>query len=99
MSMNRKDLVAALATQSGLDSGQADAALRALTDVVTSAVARGEQVVIPGFLKIAKAERPARTGRHPQTGDPIEIAASTKVRVTPLKGLKDAVLAPAGAGS
>ena len=48
--------------------------------------------MISGFLKFARVDRPARMGRNPATGEAIKIKASRRVRVTPLKGFKDAVL-------
>jgi DNA-binding protein HU-beta len=90
--MNKKDLVAALADDSGTDKKAADAFLASFVDVVTTTVAKGEPIVISGFAKFARVERAARMGRNPQTGEPIKIAASRKVRITPLKAFKDAVL-------
>src|SRR5206468_233669 len=49
-------------------------------------------VLISGFAKFARVDRPARMGRNPQTGEAIRIKASRKARVTPLKMFKDAVL-------
>jgi DNA-binding protein HU-beta len=49
-------------------------------------------VAISGFAKFARVERAARMGRNPQTGEAIRIKASRRVRVTPLKAFKDAVL-------
>jgi DNA-binding protein HU-beta len=59
---------------------------------VTDTVASGEVVAISGFAKFARVDRPARMGRNPQTGEAIRIKASRRVRVTPLKAFKDAVL-------
>ena len=92
--MNRRELVNAVAAQSGLETKQVDAALRGFTDVVTAVVSKGEPVAISGFAKFAKVERAARMGRNPQTGEPVKIKASKKARITPLKGFKDAVLTP-----
>jgi DNA-binding protein HU-beta len=91
--MNKRDLIAALAEDTGTDKKTADAFLTSFVDVVTATVAKGEPIVISGFAKFARVERAARMGRNPQTGEPIKIAASRKVRVTPLKAFKDAVLA------
>lgn len=90
--MNKKDLVAAIAEESGTDKKAADAFLASFVEVVTTNISKGEPVVISGFAKFARVERAARMGRNPQTGEPIKIAASRKVRVTPLKAFKDAVL-------
>jgi len=90
--MNRRELVTAVAEKAGVDRKEVDAVLAAFVEVVTSTVAAGEPVSIPGFVKFARVDRPARTGRNPATGEPIQIAASRKARITPLKAFKDAVL-------
>ena len=54
-------------------------------------------MAITGFAKFAKVERPARMGRNPATGEAIQIKASKKARITPLKGFKDAVMTPSQA--
>jgi DNA-binding protein HU-beta len=74
------------------DAKEVDKVLSGFTEVVTSTVARGEQVAISGFAKFAKVERAARMGRNPATGEPIHIKASKKARITPLKAFKDAVM-------
>ena len=95
--MNRRDLVNAVAAQSGMESKQVDAVLRSFTDVVTAVVSKGEPVAISGFCKFSKVERAARMGRNPATGEPVKIKASKKARITPLKAFKDAVMAPSTA--
>jgi DNA-binding protein HU-beta len=90
--MNRRDLVNAIAEDLGTDRKSADSFLSSFVGVVTTNVSKGEPVMISGFAKFARVERAARMGRNPQTGEPIKIAASRKVRVTPLKAFKDAVL-------
>jgi nucleoid DNA-binding protein len=67
--------------------------LAAFTEITTETVAKGEPVVITGFVKFARVETKARMGRNPQTGAAIKIPARRKVRTTPLKAFKDAVLA------
>jgi DNA-binding protein HU-beta len=91
--MNRRDLVAALAERTDTDRRTADAALQAFVDTVTETVATGEPVMISGFAKFSRVDRPARMGRNPQTGEQIKIKASRRARITALKGFKDAVLA------
>jgi DNA-binding protein HU-beta len=90
--MNRRDLVQAVSTQSGVDRKEVDTVLRGFTDVVTTVVSKGEPVSISGFAKFVKVDRPARMGRNPQTQQPVRIKASKKARITPLKGFKDAVV-------
>lgn len=91
--MNRRDLVRAIAEHTGQTPREADLNLAAFTDVVTQIVASGEPVAISGFAKFAKVETKARMGRNPQTGEAIQIKAKKKVRITPLKSFKDAVMA------
>ena len=90
--MNRRELVLALSERTDTDRRSADEALTAFTDIITETVAKGEPVAISGFAKFARVDRPARMGRNPQTGEAIRIKASRRVRVTPLKAFKDAVL-------
>jgi DNA-binding protein HU-beta len=90
--VNRRDLVQAVATQSGVERREVDAVLKGFTDVVTAVVSKGEPVSISGFAKFVKVDRPARMGRNPQTQQPVRIKASKKARITPLKGFKDAVV-------
>jgi DNA-binding protein HU-beta len=90
--MNRRELVAELADRTETDKRTADGALQAFIDVVTERVAKGEPVAISGFCKFARVDRAARMGRNPQTGEPIQIKASRRARITPLKAFKDAVV-------
>ncbi len=75
--MNKSQLTDAVAEQAGLSKAQADAAIDAVLAAVTSAVASGDKVTLPGFGTFEARERSARTGRNPQTGAEIEIAATT----------------------
>src|SRR5437660_8351141 len=95
--MNRRDLVRAVAAETGQETKNIDSALRGFTGVVTAAVSKGEPVSISGFAKFAKVERAARMGRNPATGEQIRIKASKRARITALKGFKDAVLNPSRA--
>ena len=95
--MNRRELVNAVAAHTGQDSKQVDATMKGFQDVVTAVVSKGEPVAISGFAKFSKVERAARMGRNPATGEAIKIKASKKARITPLKGFKDSVMAPATA--
>ena len=66
--------------------------LTAFTDIVTETVSTGEPVALSGFCKFARRDSPARMGRNPATGETIRISARRRVRITPLKAFKDAVL-------
>ena len=90
--MNRRDLVQAVSSQTGVERKEVDSVLKGFTDVVTAVVSKGEAVSISGFAKFTKVDRPARMGRNPQTQQPVRIKASKKARITPLKGFKDAVV-------
>lgn len=90
--MNRRELVAAIAEQTGSDRKSADAFLSAFTSIVTETVAKGEPVAISGFAKFYRRESAARTGRNPATGEQIQIPAKKAAKITPLKAFKDAVL-------
>src|SRR5207247_8188266 len=81
----------------GQEAREVDNMLRGVTEVITGTVAKGEQVAISGFAKFAKVERQARMGRNPATGETIQIKASKKARITPLKAFKDAVMNPSQA--
>ncbi len=89
--MNRKDLVETIAQEAGLSAAQADAALTAFVAGVTDAVASGDRVAVAGFGTFEPRERSARTGRNPQTGQPIEIAASVAPAFKPATAFKQAV--------
>lgn len=91
--MNRKDLVETVAREADLSGAQADAAVGALLDGVVAAVAAGERVILPGFGTFESRQRSARTGRNPQTGETMEIAASVAPAFKPAAGFKQAVSA------
>jgi len=89
--MNKAELVSAIAERSGQSAAAVGSVLSAFEDVVTDTVAGGGKVQIPGFLSFERAERAARTGRNPATGQEIQIAASTVPKVKVGKSFKDAV--------
>lgn len=89
--MNRNELTAAIAERSGQTPAAVGAVLQALEAVVTDAVKGGDKVTLPGFLTFERAERAARTGRNPATGESIEIAAATVPKVKVGKAFKDAI--------
>ena len=90
--MNRKELVGAVATHTGMEPREVDKALKGMTEVIEAVAAKGEQVTISGFAKFARVDRPARIARNPATGAPVKVKASKKAKITPLKGFKDAVM-------
>lgn len=89
--MNKTELVAAIANDSGLTKVQAQKALDAAIDAISGAMATGDTVTLIGFGTFKVSERAERMGRNPQTGKEMKIAASKLPRFVPGKGLKDAV--------
>lgn len=78
--MNKGELVDAMAARSGLDKRSAEGALNAFVDSVIVATKGGDKVSVLGFGTFNPTQRAARTGRNPQTGAPVKIAASKGVR-------------------
>jgi DNA-binding protein HU-beta len=89
--MNKTELVNAIAKKTGQTATSVSETLSAFEAVVTTAVAAGDKVQLPGFLTFDRAERAARTGRNPATGLEISIPAATVPRVKAGKSFKDAV--------
>ena len=87
--MNRSELIEAVAERAGVGKSDVDAVLKGFQDVVSSTVAKGdEKITIPGFLSFEQGSRAARTGRNPQTGEAIEVAASKTVKISAGSKLK-----------
>ena len=89
--MNKTELVAAMADQTGLSKKDAEAALKAFTDVVAAELKKGEKIQLVGFGTFEVAERAAREGRNPLTGASMKIAASKAPKFKAGKALKDLV--------
>lgn len=89
--MNKTELIDAIASQADLPKAAAARALDAFIDSVTGALKAGDSVTLVGFGTFDVKERAARTGRNPQTGNPISIAAAKVPGFKAGKGLKDAV--------
>ncbi len=86
--MNRTELVDKVATATGLDKHQAEAAVKAVIDTVVAETRSGEKVSVFGFGTFTPTARAARTGRNPQTGAPVKIKASKSVRFAPAAAYK-----------
>ena len=89
--MNKIELVAAIAENAGITKKDAEGALKAFTDVVTAELKKGGKIQLVGFGTFEVSERAARTGRNPQTGKEMKIAASKAPKFKAGKALKDAV--------
>ncbi|MER7874856.1 HU family DNA-binding protein [Streptomyces solisilvae] len=85
----KRQLTAQIAVHAGLSKEQAAAALDAVVELITYHVERGSDVPLPGWGTFRRAERAARTGHNPATGEPVEIAASVTMRFKPSKALTE----------
>ena len=89
--MNKADLVAAMAEKAGVSKKDAEASLKAFTDVVSDELKNGGKVQLVGFGTFEVSERAAREGRNPQSGEVMKIAASKAPKFKAGKALKDLV--------
>lgn len=89
--MNKTELVAAMVKESGLTKKDAEAAVKAFTDVVANELKKGGKVQLVGFGTFEVSKRAAREGRNPQTGKTMKIAASKAPKFKAGKALKDLV--------
>ena len=87
--MTRSELCARAAATTSLSKADA-AAVGALFSAIADALARGETVTVAGFGRFTTRDRAARTGRNPQTGDAVAIAASRVPAFKAGKALRDA---------
>jgi DNA-binding protein HU-beta len=88
--MNKSELVAAMADAADVSQKDAGACLDAMFETIAAQVSAGNQVAITGWMKIEKANTSARTGRNPQTGEAIQVAAGTRTKVSAGSKLKAA---------
>lgn len=89
--MNKSELIKQIAERAGLTQAQATTALQAFETTVIDELANGREVALIGFGTFKVTDRAARTGRNPQTGAEIQIAASKVPSFKAGKALKEAV--------
>jgi DNA-binding protein HU-beta len=89
--MNKSELIDVAATEADISKAAAGRALDAILAAVVKSVAKGDSVTLVGFGTFKSSKRAARTGRNPQTGKEIKIAATTVPRFTAGAGFKAAV--------
>ena len=89
--MNKAQLIDAMADKAGLTKADAKKALDAFVDATSGALKGGDRVALIGFGSFSVSSRSARTGRNPQTGKEIKIAAKKVVKFKPGADLADAV--------
>ena len=89
--MNKSDLVQSVAENAGITKGDSAKAVDAVFDCITASLSGGDEVRVVGFGTFSVSQRAASTGRNPQTGETIQIAASMQPKFKAGKALKDAV--------
>jgi DNA-binding protein HU-beta len=87
--MNKTELAQQVATRSGVDNSQAKAAVDAVFETIQDELSSGGEVSVSGFGKFSVADRAARQGVNPATGEKIQIAASKAAKFSPASGLKN----------
>ncbi|MCI8837789.1 MAG: HU family DNA-binding protein [Hungatella sp.] len=91
ISMNKTELIAAMAEKAELSKKDAEKALKAFVDVVSDELAKGEKIQVVGFGTFEVVERKEREGKKPGTDQVITIPASKSPKFRPGKALKDKV--------
>ncbi len=89
--MNKQELIENIAESADITKAAAGRALDSMIDSVSGALKAGDSVVLVGFGTFTVRDRAARTGRNPQTGEEIQIAAAKVPAFKAGKALKDAV--------
>ena len=89
--MNKNDLIAAVASSTGLSKADAAKAVDGVISSVTSSLRNGNEVRLVGFGTFSVGHRKATTGRNPRTGEKIQIAAKNVPKFKSGKALKAAV--------
>lgn len=91
MPISKNQLITDIAEATDLSKACIGAVLEQLSEIVSDALENNDEVTLPGIGKLKVNSRPARTGRNPQTGQAIDIAAKNVVRFVPAKALTDAI--------
>ncbi|MBM3804885.1 MAG: HU family DNA-binding protein [Acidimicrobiia bacterium] len=89
--MNKADLIDRVASDAGINKSQAEAAINALISGIEGDLKKGGRVTLVGFGTFSVSSRKARTGRNPQSGQPIKIAAKKVAKFSAGADLKNAV--------
>ena len=89
--MNKTELIAAVAEKAEISKKDAEKAIKAFTDAVAEELVKGGKVQLDGFGTFEVAERAAREGRNPKSGETMTIAASKTPKFKAGKALKDQV--------
>ena len=89
--MNKTELVKKIAEKAEISKKDAEAAVKAFTDVVAEELKKGEKIQLVGFGTFEVSERAARTGRNPRSGEEMTIPASKAPKFKAGKALKDSL--------
>src|SRR6188768_301226 len=89
--MTKAELVENVAKSANVSKADAERTIAAFCDLVVAGAKKGDKVAWPGFGSFSTSKRAARTGRNPQTGEPVKIAASTALRFSPSATVKSAL--------
>lgn len=89
--MNKGDLISKVAEGADVSKAQAEDALNAVLESIGGALKSGDSVTLVGFGTFSISRREARSGRNPQTGETIQIAAKNVIKFKPGKKLTDSV--------
>jgi DNA-binding protein HU-beta len=89
--MNKAELITRIAKEAKVTKVQASRSIQTITEEITRALKQGKRLTLVGFGTFATSRRKARTGRNPQTGKPLRIAARRVPRFIPGRALKQAV--------
>lgn len=89
--MTKTQLVDAVQSRTGLTRKESAEAVDAVLETVQEVLGRGGEVALTGFGRFSVSERGARTGKHPRTGEPMEVGAMRVPKFSPASVLKQAV--------
>ena len=89
--MNKTELIAAVAANTGLTKKDAERAVSATFEAITASLTKGDKVQVSGFGIFEVKAREARVGRNPRTSEPIQIPATRQPAFKASKALKDVI--------
>lgn len=89
--MNKQELVSAIAEKAGITKADAEKAINAFVETTKETLAKKESIQLIGFGTFSVSERSARTGRNPQTGKEIQIAAKNVAKFKAGKALDGSI--------
>ncbi len=89
--MNKNEFIDRVADLAGMSKADAARAVDAVFDTITETLKKGDDVRLVGFGAFSAAQRAAREGRNPRTGETIQIPASIQPKFSAGKGLKEAL--------